>query len=188
MYLFLKREKGMNHNLFDTGLILFLGVILLIASIYDLRFQRIPNWLTYPAVIAAIAYHIVINGLTGFLFSLEGLSVGIAVLILFYLKGGIGAGDVKLMGAVGGLLGPKGVFNAFLFTALIGGIYALVLLALYGHLKETVKRYGIMLKTFILTRDVIYIPLPNKNKIPRLCYGVAIALGTLCYTLIGNII
>jgi len=174
----------MNLDLFEIG---FLTVVLLIAVIYDIIFYKIPNWLTFPAAITAIAYHSIINGIDGFLFSIEGIGLGIALLIIFYLKGGMGAGDVKLMGAVGGLIGPKGVFVAFLFTAIVGGIYALVLMALHGFLKETVKRYILILKTSILTRKIIYIPSPDREKEPKLCYGVAIAVGTLCFTLMGNI-
>ncbi len=159
---------------------LFLSAVLLIAVIYDIRFQKIPNLLTYPTMFVAIAYHTMMNGLAGLLFSLEGLGLGIAVLIVFYLMGGMGAGDVKLMGAVGGLLGPKGVFDAFLFTAIIGGIYSIVILAIHGYLKETAKRLLISLKTFIFIKEFIYVTREENKKKPKLCYGVAIALGTLC--------
>lgn len=130
-------------------------------------------------MIGAVIYHACTKGVGGFLLSIEGVGVGIGLLIVLYLMGGMGAGDAKLMGAVGGLLGPKGVFIAFLFTAMIGGIYALVLLTLHGYAKETAKRFGTILKTFIFTKEFIYIPSPNREKRPRLCYGVAIALGTL---------
>jgi len=113
--------------------------------------------------------------------------VGVVVLILPYILGGMGAGDIKLMGAVGGLLGPKGVFTAFLFTAIIGGIYALLILVLSRNLKNTVKRYGTMLKTFILTRNLIYIPPSPGEKSLRLCYGIAISLGTVSSVFVGGI-
>lgn len=167
-------------NLTGAGLILYLSSVLLIAGVSDIRSHKIPNWLTYPTMFVAIAYHTTMNGLSGLLFSLEGLALGIAFLLVFYLLGGMGAGDVKLMGAVGGLLGPKGVFDAFLFTAIIGGIYSIVILAIHGYLKETAKRLLISLKTFIFIKEFFYItPAENKKK-PKLCYGVAIALGTLC--------
>jgi prepilin peptidase CpaA len=91
----------------------------------------------------------------------------------------MGAGDVKLMGAVGGLLGPKGVIVAFLFTAVLGGVYAIVVTALRGHLVRTIKRWAIMLKMFVLTRNIAPVPSAIKQKEPRFCYGAAIALGTL---------
>jgi prepilin peptidase CpaA len=158
--------------------LLFLGILLLTAAVIDIRSHRIPNWLTFSVAVLAVLYHTGTKGFEGFLFSIEGVGVGIAVLIIPYLIGGVGAGDAKLMGAVGGLLGPEGVFMAFLFTALIGGIYALVLLAFNGILKETAKRYGAILKTFIFTQKFIYVSPSEKEKRPKLCYGIAIALGT----------
>jgi prepilin peptidase CpaA len=101
-----------------------------------------------------------------------------AVFIVFYLAGGMGAGDVKLMGAVGGFLGPKGVLIAFLCTAVVGGVYALSMLAFHGYLIKTIRRYGSVLKTFLLTKEILYIQGSNEEKGLRLCYGVAIAAGT----------
>ena len=159
--------------------LLILIIVLFFAVVFDIRFKRIPNWLTYPIMVSATIYYTAINGVAGFLFSTEGIVVGIAVLIVPYLLGGMGAGDAKLMGAVGGLLGPKGVFMAFLFTALIGGIYAIIVLVMHGFLKETLERYGIMLKNFFSTGKLIYMPPSEKERRPKLRYGIAIAIGTL---------
>ncbi len=157
----------------------FLIAILLAAAASDIRFHKIPNWLTYPAMLAGILYHSMVNGLDGLFLSITGAGVGIAVLLVLYLMGGMGAGDVKLMGAIGGLLGPKGVFAAFIFTALTGGIYTLFFLAFHGYLKETFQRYWMILKTFVFTKRLIYFPPSEKEKEVRLPYGIAIALGTL---------
>ncbi|MBS1112479.1 MAG: flp pilus assembly protein protease [Nitrospirae bacterium] len=165
---------------------LILMLILVIAAISDIRFQKIPNWLTFPTMIGAIIYNTSSMGVSGFLFSSGGIFVGIAVMSLPYLMGGMGAGDAKLMGAVGGLLGPKGIFIAFLLTALIGGIYAMIVLTLYGSLRETLRRYWLLLKTFFLARKLIYIPPSEHEKKPRLRYGVAIALGTIIAMVIKN--
>jgi prepilin peptidase CpaA len=157
----------------------FLTIVLVIGSLTDVLAHKIPNWLTFPTMTIAVLYHTATKGLDGFLFGLGGIVVGIACFTIPYLMGGMGAGDAKLMGAVGGVLGPRGTFIAFLFTAIIGGIYALGLLALHGQLKEIAKRYWIILKAFLLTGQFIYIPSPPREKEMRLCYGVAIALGTL---------
>jgi prepilin peptidase CpaA len=157
----------------------FLTIFVVVAALTDAFSHKIPNWLTLSTMIGGLVCHGGTKGLEGFLFSLGGIGVGIACLVLPYLMGGMGAGDAKLMGAVGGLLGPKGTFIAFLFTAIIGGIYALALLAFHGYLKETARRYGTTLRTFFFTRQFVYIPSPYREKETRLCYGVAIALGTL---------
>ena len=149
-------------------------IVLAIAAITDVRTRRIPNWLTYPTMGAGLSYNVYANGWQGFLFGLEGLSLGFALLIVFYLLGGMGAGDVKLMAAVGSILGPKIVFVAFLFTALTGGIYAIIVLMIHGKLKD----YFLTIKILILTGKLIIDPAQNKEKLPALYYGVAIAVGT----------
>ncbi len=172
----------------DTELIplTVLAIILSIGAACDLRFQRIPNWLTLPAALLSLAYHTVMNGFSGLLFSLEGVGVGIAILLPFYLLGGMGAGDCKLLGAVGGFLGPQGVFMAFLFTAVVGGVYALVLLAASGYLRKTLLRLKSTFATLIFTRNFVYIPAPATEKKPRLFYGLAISLGTMLSVGLGS--
>jgi len=164
----------------DVFLIIFLSIILIAAAINDLRFQKIPNLLTYPTMGIALGYHFMMSGPDGLIFSAGGLALGIAVLILPYLMGGMGAGDAKLMGAVGAILGAKGVFIAFLFTAITGGVYALILLLIKRqHFKGFFTRQAATLKSFIYTRQFIPIPEDSNEKKPKLCYGIAIALGTL---------
>ena len=173
------REGTMNLSI-DVFSVIFLSIILIVAAINDLRFQKIPNLLTYPAMGIALGCHVVMNGLDGLLFSAGGLALGVAVLILPYLMGGMGAGDAKLMGAVGAILGARGVFIAFLFTAIIGGVYALILLVVHRRsFKGFWQRQAATLKTLIFTRQFILIPGDEDEKKPRLCYGIAIALGTL---------
>jgi prepilin peptidase CpaA len=156
-----------------------LYAVLFFAAITDLRFQKIPNWLTLSAILSGISINAVTNGFNGFLLSTTGVLLGVALLILFYFLGGMGGGDVKLMGAVGAFLGPKGVVIAFVATALVGGAYAFILLASHGQLSKSLKRYSLILKIYFLTRKVLYVSPSEAEKKPRLRYGIAIALGTI---------
>jgi prepilin peptidase CpaA len=166
----------------DVFLIIFLSAILVVAAVQDLRFQKIPNLFTYPTMAIGLACHGMINGLDGLLFSAGGLALGIGIFILPYLMGGMGAGDAKLMGAAGAVLGLKGVFIAILFTALVGGVYALIILFISRrYFKGFFARYALTLKSFVFTGQFIPIPAAEGEKEPRLCYGVAIASGTLLY-------
>lgn len=165
--------------------IILVGVILAVATVTDLRFQKIPNWLTFPAMAMGLCYHVAASGLEGFFFSAGGLVLGIAVFIIPFLLGGMGAGDAKLMGAIGAVIGPKGVFIAAVLTCLSGGIYALVLLIIHrGVSKDIFRRWWTSLKLFVVTRQVVLIPANKNEKQPKLCYGVAIAAGTLLYILL----
>ena len=168
----------------DTSIVYMIFALLLTASITDFQCNRIPNLLTYPTMLAGLAYHSIFNGVDGLLFSVQGLGLGIVLLILPYLASGMGAGDVKLMGAAGGLLGPKAVFYSFLFSAIVGGFYAIAVISLnrrnfkgfFDEKREVIKRV-------IRTRELTPDPSTQKNSRPRLCYGLAIALGTGSYIL-----
>ncbi len=171
----------------DFSLIIFLSTILICAVMYDFRIQKIPNLLTIPAAFFAIAYNIFFNGLSGFLFSSAGMVAGVLLLIIPYLLGGMGAGDAKLMGVVGAVLGAKGVFYAFLFCAIIGGIYAVTFTLFHRqHFRGFYKKLLTSFVTIFLLRK--YIPNPKNSdlKKPRLCYGAAIALGTGIYIVLNQ--
>ena len=169
-----------------TGIALFLCLALLIAAINDLKYQKIPNLLNFSLAGTAIVFHTISSGLEGLLFSGGGLLLGIALFLPFYAFGGMGAGDAKLMGAVGAVVGAKGVFISALLTAIYGGIYALLLLLIYRQYGQSIfSRAWAVLKTFILTRQYVPMSTPNPiKKKPRLCYGIAIALGTVTYLLL----
>jgi prepilin peptidase CpaA len=171
----------------DYFLIILLLFILTASAIIDFRVQRIPNLITFPTVIIALLFHFLAQGVDGLIFSTLGLATGIGLLIIPYMFGVSGAGDAKLMGSVGAVLGSKSVFTAFLFTAIVGGIYAIVLILFNKkqfnkkQFKGFFKKQLITLKLFILTREFIPDPIEENNKKPKLCYGVAIALGTFIY-------
>ena len=162
--------------------ITILALILAAAAVIDLRAQRIPNFLTLPSILAALIYYTLLNGTSGLFFSLTGLAAGIGALIIPYLMGGMGAGDAKLMGAVGAVVGARGVIIAFLFSAVIGGICAIMLLVIKrrnfnGFFRSKLES----LKTLILLRQYIPEAIPHRKRQPRLCYGLAIALGSMSY-------
>ena len=115
------------------------ALILLIAAVWDIRFKRIPNWLTFPSMIVALSYHVISGGVDGLLFSLGGAAAGMAILIIPYFMRGMGAGDVKLVGVVGAFLGVGKMLLALLWTALVGGLYAIVLLIYCVYLKRTAR-------------------------------------------------
>lgn len=154
-------------------------VVLAIAVNYDLRFRRIPNWLTFPAMVAGLAFNTYVGGIPGLLFSLGGLLVGFGVFIAFYMFGGMGAGDVKLMAAIGSLLGPKDVAFAALYTAIAGGVYAILLMVARKSNRKALARCALMGKTLLFTGHCAYIPQGENEKTTPLCYGVAVAAGTL---------
>ena len=161
---------------------IYLNVILVFAGIIDYKKQKIPNYLTFPTVITALIYHFFLNGMNGVWFSLGGTFTGIALLIIPYGMGGMGAGDVKLLGAIGSFVGYISVVYVFLFTALFGGIYAIGVFVWYEKsLKFFLKKACHTVLSVVLTKGY-KIDSDNKSNIkPRLCYGIVIALGGFSY-------
>lgn len=107
-------------------LIVVLVTVVLSAAVYtDLRSSRIPNWLTFTAMGLGLVAHAGMAGWEGLFFCFAGLTVGLGLFLLPYMSGSIGAGDVKLLCAVGAMLGPYGALAAGVLAIVLGGVYAL---------------------------------------------------------------
>jgi len=120
---------------------LVLVVLVLLAAFKDVRTRHIPNWLTVTAAVVGLALRTWYEGLPGAWTSIEGAALGLGAFILFFLAGGMGAGDVKLFGAVGALVGPQALVIVFVVTGLLGGISA-VAVALWRRQYRTTLPYG----------------------------------------------
>jgi prepilin peptidase CpaA len=160
-----------------SPLLITLSILLVGAAVVDVRFQKIPNWLTFPFMVAALVYYGLTKGPEGLLFSFQGLVLGLAFLIVPWLMGGMGAGDVKLLAAVGAAIGPMRVFVAFLCTAIAGCVYAALVLLTNPRLRKSLTE---KLKTFLLTNEVVNVPSETSEPVRKLYYGAVIAIGTLC--------
>jgi len=164
----------------DILAIIMLSAALLIATITDLRSQRIPNWLTFTLILSGFAAHFVFGGLDGLKIAGGGFGVGFIAMAIPFFLGAMGAGDVKLMAGIGAWLGAPATMTAFMFTCIAGGLYALVLLVFRRDIMKAVLAnvYNVA-SIFVATRKFNFSPTANGQAMPRLCYGVAIAAGTL---------
>lgn len=111
------------------------AVLALVASATDLHRRKIPNWLTVTAAIAGLAFHISTAGVAGLWLSLGGFAVGFGILLVLWLIGGGGAGDVKLMGAVGAWLGPMSTLMVFI-ASVIFAILCLTIVTIYAAVRK----------------------------------------------------
>lgn len=97
----------------------------LVAAVTDAGKYRISNLLTGPLLISGLIYHALSLEGIGLVSSLLGVSIGFIPMIFFYLSGGVGAGDVKLMAALGAWLGPMVIIQVFVASWLAAGVYAI---------------------------------------------------------------
>jgi prepilin peptidase CpaA len=112
-------------------------------AVTDVRAFRVPNAITYPFVLAGLAYHTLIPEAGGPLMSLMGMMVGFSVLLFLHILGAVGAGDVKLMAGVGAWLGAFSAIYVFAVAAAATAVYSVVVLVMRQGL------FGIVVTTYI---------------------------------------
>ena len=151
-----------------------------LACMTDIRTRRIPNVLTFGATIAALVFHGSTAGTSGLATSVGGWMVGAALFLPVFALRGMGAGDVKLLAAVGAWLGPLPVAWVALVTAIAGGAVGLVVALLHGYLRTALRNVWMLLNYWRMSGIQ---PLPavtlEGGRGPRLAYAVPIAIGTV---------
>jgi prepilin peptidase CpaA len=167
------------------GVNVTLIALILVAAAYDVLYRRIPNWLTLSGVITGIALNTFLyRGWPGFRLSLFGLTVSFAGYFLLYSLRAMGGGDVKLMAAIGALVGVRDWFGIFIITAIIGGIAGLAMLSTGGRLKKTLWNVGFILSEMrrgrpaYVRREQLDVKNPESFGLP---HGAMIALGTILF-------
>jgi len=168
-----------------------LFTILAVAVYTDLRERRIPNKLVLAGIVTGLLLHTLLpegNGFlakwpggVGFLGSLQGLAIGAAAMFPLYFLRAMGAGDVKLMAAVGAILGPDDILPAVIGTFLAGGVVSILTALMAGSAGQLVRNLIYMVQVTLLKlalpgRPSIEPPLESAGSAP---YAVAVALGTL---------
>jgi prepilin peptidase CpaA len=154
-------------------------VPLAVSVIYqDVKYRRIPNLLVLSALVAGIGINIYFGGWQGFTSSLLGFGLGFVPMLLLHIFGAMGAGDVKLSGAVGTILGVGLMPTTLILVAIIGGLLAIYMTLRAGTMLSTM--HGVLrifvgmlpgweMPRFAMARD-------RRHTIP---YGVAIMVGSL---------
>jgi prepilin peptidase CpaA len=153
----------------------------------DLRTRRIPNYLTLGTAVAGLAYNFMSHGLSGLADGFLGLLLGFAFLILPYLWGGMGAGDVKALAALGAWLGPKLTVFLFCYMGIAGGVLAVGYLAWQGSLWQKIKEGWVFLHNLILCRPDGAPRPPSPARVTAgIPYGAAIAAGMIVLVGVGG--
>jgi len=152
----------------------------LIGATSDVRARRIPNWLTYGSLAAALALSGILGSWHGLGQALGGLLVGGGVFFLLFLVRGMGAGDVKLMAAVSAWVGLRQSVSLLLATALAGGIVGLGYVVFHRRTASTLVNAGELLRFHLASGIKPHPELSLESQAAlRMPYGVAIAAATL---------
>lgn len=158
--------------------------ILVEAAIIDGLQRRVPNWLTYHLALGGLLLAGYTGGTAGLLWSLNGLAVGLALLLPLYAIGGMGAGDVKLLAAVGAWTGAATVFWSFAVSAILGGIIALIMAAASGRFALHYVQFQEIVREIFTVRNPVELSeraAARKPTMLLLPYGIPLALGTIAY-------
>jgi len=150
------------------------------AALLDWRARRIPNWLTVPGLFLGVALHAALSGLHGALYALEGAGLALVLLFAPVLIRVLGAGDWKLMGAVGAFLGPMLFLFVFFGSIFFAGLMATIQIIRAHRVSETLRNMVVLVRGFfafgLKTNAQLSLDNPSSLKLP---FGVAVAAATL---------
>jgi len=161
----------------------------LAAGAFDLRYRRIPNWLNLSAIALGLGVNLFLFEFHGFVLALLGLGCSLLVYVPLYLVRGMGAGDVKLMAAVGAIVGPTNWLYIFLFTAVLGGVVSLLYVVFRRRLHQT------LLNLTLIVTELARVRLPAAREASldirhgealRVPHGAVIALGAMTFLVLGS--
>lgn len=156
----------------------FAVAIALVACVYDVSTSRIPNRLTFTTAALAILFHAFAPSGAGLSHTALGLLVGLLIFFPLFALGAMGAGDVKLMAAVGAWIGATSIINVALYGAIAGGILAVIVALRRQYLKQALTNVKLLL-TYWWVEGIKPFPaltLESKESL-RLPYALAIAAG-----------
>ena len=148
------------------------------AALVDLRTRRVPNVLTGSLAATGVALAVSGAGEVGIAAACAGGLLGLLLMSPGYLVGATGGGDVKLLAATGTLLGPAAILVAFVVTTIAGGVFALAVAALRGHLGVVTRRILVLARTGGANKAEIETSSVNN----RFAYAPAIAVGAIAAT------
>lgn len=165
-------------------------LFVIVAAYIDGKELRVPNKLTYPMIIAGWIYSAIAYGLAGdgwyvgLGWSLAGTAVGLATLLPAYSIGGMGAGDVKMMAAIGAWVYCSTTFYAFCVSAVVGAILAILMILWAKQGKKHMNQFVFILNEIMTVRNpetLATIAADRKSTMRLLPYGIPIAIGTVLY-------
>jgi prepilin peptidase CpaA len=170
------------------GHIWLVTVVLVVAAVIDGWLLKVPNWLTFPFIIAGWIFSAVYSGgepwYVGLGYSLAGTALGFALLYPFCFINFMGAGDVKLLMGVGAWVHVTNTWYAFCLSAVIGALLAMAMAALWGEWQKHYVQFWGILDEIQQVGDPAVLAERAAERKPRMLllpYGIPIAIGSIAY-------
>jgi len=160
------------------------AVVLIEAAIIDWKTLKVPNWLTFHFLVAGLAYWSWHAGWAGFMSSFAGAMLGLAVLMPLYAIGGMGAGDCKLYAGFGAWVGTAIVLQAFVVSAIVGGVIALGMIAWSGNFAKHWAMTQTIVEEIVTIRNpanLSELAAKRKPTMTLLPYGIPLCIGSVAY-------
>jgi prepilin peptidase CpaA len=161
-------------------------IVLIVAAVIDGYELRVPNLITFPFILSGWVYSCYAYGLEGLCWSLAGTLLGMGILMLFYMIGGMGAGDVKLMGGVGAWIYWTHTWYCIIGFAITGAVLAIAMVVISGKWKHHYQQFWQIATEIMVIRDpekLSEIAAKRKPSMMLLPYGIPIAIATIGYFL-----
>ncbi|HEU0121431.1 MAG TPA: A24 family peptidase [Bryobacteraceae bacterium] len=154
-------------------------VLAIVSALTDLRNRTIPNWLTLPITLYALGARWYLGGWPFTKIGLFGFAAGFGVYYLFFLVGGRGGGDVKLMGAYGALMGALNWIVLGILTGILAGIVAVIMIIAKGRSRQTwanIRGIGGKDRVTLDSRDALALPHGTVTAVPALLMAWAFGI------------
>ena len=165
-------------------------IFVIVAAYIDGKYLKVPNKITFPMIFAGWIYSAISYGISGegwiygLGWSLAGTAVGLATLLPAYAIGGMGAGDVKMMAAIGAWVHVAITFYAFCIGTVVGAIMAVIMILMSGEAKKHWNQFFFIANEIATIRDpetLAGIAAERKSSMKLLPYGIPLAIGTVLY-------
>lgn len=162
-------------------------IVLLVVCFYtDITQKKIYNWITLPGIGIGLLMNGIFSGVAGLKSAGIGFALGFGFLFIIFLFGGMGGGDVKLMGAIGAIKGYPFIISALVYSILVGGFIAFAVLIWKKKFLRT------MWKIFLFLIHKIFpffgLPTMDKEQMEKVPFGIAIVLGTIWAMIMHNLL
>jgi prepilin peptidase CpaA len=168
--------------------ILIASLFLLLICTTDTLYAKIPNLFIVALTLCGFGLHVWLEGVAGLWTALLGLLVGFILLLIPYLLGGMGAGDVKALAALGALLGAGTILQVALYMSLAGGLMSVLHYMCNRNLLAQCRAGWNSLTVFLYTRDIKILKPDSNSESLRFPYAAAIAFGFFAHTYWGDLI